>query len=165
MPQKTSELVFEQILQAARHPKTKRAMQNLKKACDYLDHHKIEITVTEAGKITEDFSGGPKTASIRNQKNFLNYIRARAGREQKAPRPQATQPGARPCERATRRRMLTFTELKHSCASPASNWPACGPPCSMPGSLTWRPRSRRGSWCWPIRRAIPRRRTRRWPGF
>ncbi len=86
MPQKPSELVLKKVLQTAKHPKTKRAMQNLKKACDYLDHHKIQITVTEAGKITGDVSGGPKTPSIRNQKNFLDYIRARRA-EQKLPTP------------------------------------------------------------------------------
>jgi hypothetical protein len=86
MPQKPSELVLKKVLLAAKHPKTKRAMQNLKKACDYLDHHKIQITVTEAGKVTEDASGGPKTPSIRNQKHFLDYIRARRA-EQKLPAP------------------------------------------------------------------------------
>jgi hypothetical protein len=77
--EKQSEILFEQFERAARHPNTIKAIENLKKACDYLESEgvRVEITVAEVGLLTKDWRGGPTTPSIRNNKNFLEYIKVR----------------------------------------------------------------------------------------
>ena len=78
--EKPSTALFNSILEKAGHPKTKRAAENIKKACDYLDEKNLHITIAEIGVFCE--ASGPKTQSIHNNKEFVAYIKARQAEQQ-----------------------------------------------------------------------------------
>jgi hypothetical protein len=72
---KPSDALFNIITQQAGHPKSKRAAQHIKVACDYLDGKNMEISIAEVGHFCTN--SGPKTQSIHNNKYFCDYIKLR----------------------------------------------------------------------------------------
>jgi len=74
-----SEILYEQILTGARHPKTKGTMENIKNACDYLADKGIIITISEVGQRCKET--GPAEQSIRNNENFHKYVLTRASEQ------------------------------------------------------------------------------------
>jgi hypothetical protein len=70
-----SSTIFERIVNEARHPKSKGAIERIRNACDYLEQHRIPISVPEVGKLCE--GSGPQAQSIRNNKLFRAYVDAR----------------------------------------------------------------------------------------
>lgn len=79
---RTPEEIYERIMAAAKHPKSTKALANIKWACDELeDRYKIPITVTRVGDQTKDKEGGPTAPSLRNNKEFVAYVKARAIRQ------------------------------------------------------------------------------------
>lgn len=71
-----SALIFVRILEEARHPKSKRSAERVREACDYLEKHRIPITISEVGRLCHNT--GPKEQSIRNNKDLGRYVNARA---------------------------------------------------------------------------------------
>lgn len=58
-------------------PKSEKAFNNVVAACDFLQAQEIEITPAAVGNITSEKQGGPKIQSIRNNPDFIAYIKAR----------------------------------------------------------------------------------------
>jgi hypothetical protein len=84
-PEKPSDGLFNAILQKSGHPKSKRAAQHIKDACDYFDGKEMEIVIAEVGKFCKN--SGPKTQSIHNNKDFCAYIKARRAEQKLAVKP------------------------------------------------------------------------------
>lgn len=70
-----SDALFREIVETAKHPKRREAIDYIKRACDFLGDKNIEISVSEVGRLCE--KSGPKVQSIHNNKEFKAYIRAR----------------------------------------------------------------------------------------
>ncbi len=83
--EKPSAALFTAILEKAGHPKSKRAAEHIKQACDYLDDKGMEITVAEIGHFCTN--SGPKTQSIHNNKDFCAYIKTRHAEQKLAVKP------------------------------------------------------------------------------
>jgi hypothetical protein len=80
---KASEELFQQIVSNSQRTKSVNAIRNIKQACDYLEEKGIGITVSEVGKLCENST--PNTQSIRNNKNFKNYVLARTSEQNRNP--------------------------------------------------------------------------------
>jgi hypothetical protein len=78
--EKPSDALFQAILEKARHPKTKRAAENIRNACNYLQEHNIEISISQVADFCKDT--GPRAQSIHNKKEFGAYIKARWGEQE-----------------------------------------------------------------------------------
>lgn len=76
---KPSTAIFTSTCEKARHPKSTKAMQLIKDACDYLCEHNLPISIGEVGRFCKQT--GPKTQSLRNNPDFRNYILARQGEQ------------------------------------------------------------------------------------
>lgn len=87
---KSSAALFSLIIETAKHPKRKRAIENIKKACDYLEDKKIGISVSEVGRLCEE--SGPKVQSINNNQEFRNYIKARRAEQKIYTNPKSENP-------------------------------------------------------------------------
>ena len=75
---RTPEVIYDGIVTGAKHPKSKKAIQNIKTVCDELDADGIAISVTRVGNRTKDKEGGPTAPSLRNNKEYVAYVQARA---------------------------------------------------------------------------------------
>jgi hypothetical protein len=76
---KPSTAIFTSTCEEAQHPKTTKAMQRIKDACDYLCEHDLPISIGEVGRFCKQT--GPKTQSLRNNSDFRDYILARQGEQ------------------------------------------------------------------------------------
>lgn len=76
---KPSTAIFTATCEEARHPKTTKAMQRIKDACDYLCEHNLPISIGDVGRFCKQT--GPKTQSLRNNPDFRKYILARQGEQ------------------------------------------------------------------------------------
>jgi hypothetical protein len=76
-----AEILFGEIVRAAKHPKSQRAIDRIKSACDYLEERKIEISATEVAIFCKP---SPALQSIHNNRKFKDYITVRRA-QQKVP--------------------------------------------------------------------------------
>jgi hypothetical protein len=83
--QQASSTLFASLLSSAKPPKSRKAAEHLRSACDYLSEHRIEICVAEVAKLCQ--STGPRAQSIHNNKGFLAYVNARKSEQNIVVRP------------------------------------------------------------------------------
>jgi len=83
-----SEAVFREIVEKAKHPKTRTAVSRIKEACDWLHEKKQPISIAEVARFCS--TTGPKAQSLRNNLQFKKYIHARAGEQNLGTMPQST---------------------------------------------------------------------------
>lgn len=82
--QDASSALLASLLANAKHPKSRRAAEHVRSACDYLSEHGIEICVAEVAKLCS--STEPKAQSIHNNKGLLAYVSARKSEQKIADR-------------------------------------------------------------------------------
>ena len=75
-----SSSILETIIESAKHAKARKAAEHVRDACDYLSQHKIEINVSEVGRLCNKI--GPKEQSIRNNKKLMTYVHARRSEQE-----------------------------------------------------------------------------------
>jgi hypothetical protein len=86
----TASAILSDALDGARHPKTKAAFEHIKAGCDYLEEHKIEVSVAEVALLCQ--RTGPRLQSIHNNKAFKTYIKARRAEQRIGVSPAAREP-------------------------------------------------------------------------
>jgi hypothetical protein len=72
------EALYKSILDAARNEQGRHSIRSIKTACDTLARHHSPINANTVGKECLIQSQGPTPASIRNNKDYMTYIKARA---------------------------------------------------------------------------------------
>jgi hypothetical protein len=69
-----AESLFDEIFGSAKHPKTRKAIERIKGACDYLEERKIGISASEVAILCRPT---PALQSIHNNRQFKQYIEVR----------------------------------------------------------------------------------------
>lgn len=77
-----SSTVFASIVDEFRHPKSRKAVEHVRDACDYLDEHRIPIDIPEIARLCG--AQGPRAQSIRSSRKLMSYVNARKS-EQRLP--------------------------------------------------------------------------------
>jgi hypothetical protein len=80
-----SSSLFSSLAEEAKHPKSVRAAEHVRDACDYLSGHEIEISIAEVARLCS--STGPKAQSIHNNKALKAYVFARRAEQTIRSRP------------------------------------------------------------------------------
>lgn len=80
--------IYEGLLEISTNSRQRESLERIKKACDYLEEQRSEISPSSVARYCIDRGWpGPKAQSIRNSEDVLwRYIRARSSRQQLAPK-------------------------------------------------------------------------------
>lgn len=70
-----SSSLYSAFIKNAKHPKSIRAAENVRNACEYLADHGIEISIAEVARLCE--STGPNAQSIHNNQALKAYVSTR----------------------------------------------------------------------------------------